>query len=312
MSSLEEKVINAYEEVKESVVTVSTIKLIDFIFTIRPIKGIGSGVIIDNNGYIVTNAHVISEYERIYVGLYGGERFEGKVIGIDRRSDIALLKVQGKGFKSAKLGDSSKLKVGQFVIAVGNPLTHIIGGPTMTFGVISGLRRTIRTKEKVFENLIQTDAAINPGNSGGPLVNLNGEVVGITTAMIPFAQGIGFAIPIDEVKEVTEQLVKYGKVRRPWVGIYGVSLTKPLAKQLGLPIEKGVLIIGVVEGSPAYRAGLRKGDVIVEVNNEPVENLEEFISKLKERRIGEWVRLALIRGSSKRLVITTLEEAPEY
>jgi len=302
---LEEKVIEAYEKVKDSVVSISAVAVADFLFFSQPVEGVGSGIVVDSGGLIVTNAHVVKGFSDVYVTLPAGYSYRATILGLDSRSDVALLKVPVTGLKAAKLGDSDKLRVGQFVVVVGNPFGKLLGGASVTFGVISGLGRTIKSKGRVFENMIQTDAAVNPGNSGGPLVNLDGEVVGMTTAMIPFAQGIGFAIPINEVKFVVNQLLKYGRVIRPWIGIYGVDLDKAMARYVGTRTPKGVLIVGVVEGSPAHRAGLVKGDVIVEVDGEPVSSVSDLRAALKRKRIGEYVRVRFYR---KRTVYSVLVE----
>lgn len=310
MENLEDKVVSAYDKVRESVVSISTVKILDFFFVTQPIEGIGSGFVVASDGLIVTNSHVVEGFERIQVTLPSGESFRASLLGLDRKSDIALLRIPAGGLKATELGDSDKLRVGQFVVAVGNPFSHILGGPTVTFGVISGLGRTIRARDRIFENLIQTDAAINPGNSGGPLVDLKGRVIGMNTAMIPFAQGIGFAVPINEVKMVVDQLAKYGRVVRPWIGIYGATLTRPLARQIGATVDRGVVVVEVVAGSPAHRAGIRRGDVIVGLSGEPVNTMEELRAKLRSRQIGEMVRLDIVRGDRKVSLITTLKPEP--
>ncbi|RLF05787.1 MAG: trypsin [Thermoprotei archaeon] len=305
---LQEKVILAYNKVVKSVVSIHTMRIFEFFFISQPIEGIGSGVIVDSNGLIVTNAHVISGFEQIHVTLPNGETLPARIVGMDYISDIALLKIEGR-VEPGELGDSDRLHVGQFIITVGNPFGHILGGPTLTFGIISGLNRTIRAGGRIFENLIQIDAAINPGNSGGPLVDLDGKIIGITTAMIPFAQGIGFAIPINEVKYFTRQLIEYGRIIRPWIGIYGATLESSLAVHLGIPVKNGVVIMGVVRGSPADRAGLQRGDVIISIDKIPVNNINDLRRILRSKRVGDYLLVEFYRGARLFSVIVNVEEA---
>ncbi len=308
--SFQDSIINAYEKIRKSVVSISSTKIIDFLFFSQPVKGIGSGVVIDENGLIVTNAHVVKGFEKLEVTLPSGESYKASIVGMDRRNDIALIRIPKDGIEPAELGDSDTLRIGQLVIAIGNPFSHILGGPSVTLGIISGLDRTIRAGDIVFENLIQTDAAINPGNSGGPLVDLEGRVIGITTAMIPFAQGIGFAIPINEVKYIVEQLLKYGKVYRPWIGIYTVDLNPMLAREIGAPIDKGALIVGVVPGSPAHYAGLRRGDIVLKVDDTEIKKASDLASSIRRKGIGNRILLTVARGYAKYTVEVTIEGAP--
>ncbi|MEM3641765.1 MAG: trypsin-like peptidase domain-containing protein, partial [Candidatus Bathyarchaeia archaeon] len=257
MSSFDEKgVLDILEKVSKSVVNISTIKLVHHIFyQVVPVKGMGSGTIIDSKGYILTNNHVVGGSEKISVTLWNNEVLEGRLVGSCTAHDIAVVKVDREGLQAAELGDSDKLRVGQRVYAIGNPF-GLAGGPTITSGVISALNRTIESRSEMLENLVQTDAAINPGNSGGPLVTLDGKVVAISTAIIPFAQGIGFAIPINSAKNCANEIVTNGISARPWLGIIGLSLTQEMARYYGLPVDRGVLVTKVVDGSPADRAGL--------------------------------------------------------
>ncbi|MEM1531926.1 MAG: trypsin-like peptidase domain-containing protein [Nitrososphaerota archaeon] len=294
----EDTITSVIEKIMVSVVNVSTIHLLQVSpFEIAPISGVGSGVIFDPNGYIMTNAHVVEAAQRINVTLYNGEVLSGEVIGKDIATDIAVIKVDRRGLQAAKLGDSSKLKVGQFVIAIGNPF-GLAGGPTVTMGVISALNRNMQTRFGLMEGLVQTDAAINPGNSGGPLVNLAGEVVAITTAIIPFAQGIGFAIPINTAKRVVEDIMEVGYVRRPWLGIVGVSLNPTISTYYNFPVDEGVLVYRVAPNSPAYLAGIREGDIIVAIDDKSVNSIEMLKKMIESKRVGAEVDVSLVRDVS--------------
>ena len=265
LSAFENQITGAVEKLSESVVSIDSVRVArDLGYGFIPIEGKGSGVIIDAKGYVVTNNHVIDGAARVQIHLKDGHSYVGEVVGADPATDIAILKVETENFPAASLGDSEKLKVGQIVLAMGNSL-GLQGGPTVSMGVISALGRPLPGADFIFEGLIQTDTAINPGNSGGPLADLNGNVIGINTAMIPYAQGVGFAIPVNTVKWATNQLFEKGRVVRPWLGIVGASLDKALARRYDLPAESGVLVVEVDPHGPAYEAGLRVGDVVVQI-----------------------------------------------
>jgi len=299
LPNFQESIIKAVEKVSPAVVNVSTVKLFhDFLFNIVPLKGIGSGFIFDSKGYIMTNYYVVENAEKVQILLSDGKLLTGKVIGIDPSMDIAIIKVFSKDLPEVELGDSSNLKVGQFVIAIGNPF-GLTGEPSVTFGVISSLNRSIKTEQGVIENLIQTDAAVNPGNSGGPLIDINGKVIGMTIAIIPFAQGIGFAIPINSIKQVLSDLINYGKVIRPWLGIVGITMNKALAKYFDLLVDKGVLIIKVIEESPAFRYGLKVGDIIQAINGNEINSIEDLLKELQKRKPGEKIEAFIVRGTQK-------------
>lgn len=227
MSSTDEnKVLDIIEQISKSVVNISTVKLVHNIFyQAVPIGGMGSGTIIDSKGLILTNNHVVGGAERINVTLWNNEVLEGTIAGSCAVHDIAVVKVKGKDLQSAQLGDSDKLRVGQRVYAIGNPF-GLAGGPSVTSGVVSAINRTIESQRGLIENLVQTDASINPGNSGGPLVDVEGKVIAINTAIIPFAQGIGFATPINAAKNCTNGIVTEGIAKRPWLGIIGLTITR--------------------------------------------------------------------------------------
>ena len=237
----EEILINTIEKVSKNVVNIASIRMIsDQLFRIFPIEGVGSGIIIDNQGHILTNYHVVDHARRLKVTLNDGKTFNAKVIGTDKLTDLAVLKIENHdnnnaidSFSSIELGDSDSLRVGQIVIAIGNPF-GLTGGPTVTTGIISSLNRNIEFEEGMLE-LVQTDAAINPGNSGGPLVNTNGQVIAINTAKIPYAHGIGFAVPVNTAKTILQELIQYGKVKRPWLGISTIKISDRIARYYRSP-----------------------------------------------------------------------------
>lgn len=303
----------------------------DQLFRIFPIEGVGSGIIIDSQGHILTNYHVVDHARRLKVTLHDGRTFNAKVIGTDKLTDLAVLKIElnSKSFDDsnnndtdtdyhdnksmtsvpfAKLGDSDILKVGQIVIAVGNPF-GLTGGPTVTTGIISSINRNIEFEDGVLE-LVQTDAAINPGNSGGPLVNTSGEVVAINTAKIPYAHGIGFAIPVNTAKKVLEELIQYGKVNRPWLGISTIKITGRIARYYRLPTNEGALVVKVEEYSPAADAGIRPGDIIEEIDDKRIEEITELSSQIKKKKINEKTLLSVNRYGRRFNVSVILENQP--
>ncbi|MDP9380057.1 MAG: trypsin-like peptidase domain-containing protein [Chloroflexota bacterium] len=281
-----------------------------------PRRGVGSGVIYDPRGYILTNNHVVAGAEMITVVLPDGRRFKGRVVGRDPRTDLAVLKINGQRLPTAPLGESSKLEVGEWVVAIGNAL-GLPGGPTVTAGVVGALDRAIEEPNGVsLTDLIQTDAAINPGNSGGPLVNLRGEVVGINTAgaVSPSgaqAPGIGFAIGIDRAKAIAEQLVEQGRIIRPYLGLLPVTVTPAIAARAGLPVERGVAVAQVEPGTPAARAGLSERDVIVSVGGKNVRTEQELRQAIEARRPGDSIELTVVHPNGRRERVTVeLAESP--
>lgn len=306
---LQRKVIEVYSKVLPSVVGVSTLRVIDFLFTQAPITGFGSGVAVDR-GIIATNSHVVEGFERITVTTPDGESYPAEIVSEDPQWDIAFLRVDGADLQPARLGDSDRVQIGQFVTAIGNPFGQLLGGPSLTFGIVSGVGRTLRVEGKVYENMIQTDAAVNPGNSGGPLVNLDAEVIGITTAMIPFAQGIGFAIPVNEVRWALEQVRRFGRIVRPWIGVYGLDVTPMVALQLGLREPGGVLVVRIAAGGPAHRAGIRPGDVLLSADGRRLKGVSDLIATLRERGVGESIELEVYRRGAVRKYVVRIEEAP--
>jgi serine protease Do len=309
-STIEDQVTSAVSKLEESVVSIGSVKLHrDNRFGIVPLEGQGTGVIVDERGYIATNNHVVDDSARVQVTLKDGRTFVGEVVGADRSTDVALIKVDADHLPAASLGDSEHLKVGQFVLAIGNAL-GLPGAPTVSLGVISALGRPLPGSSHILEGLIQTDASINPGNSGGPLVDLNGNVIGLNTAMIAFAQGVGFAIPVHTVKDVVDQILKNGRVIRPWLGVSGLDMSPAMARRYSLPVESGVLLAEIAEGSPAYEAGLRVGDILVQAEDREVKGMKDLLAALAGQPIGGTLRLSLLRTGRKYDTSVKLMEAP--
>jgi S1-C subfamily serine protease len=264
-------------------------------------EGSGSGVIIAPDGYVLTNSHVVEGTSAVEVSLSDGTSYSTELIGQDSATDLAVLRVPGSGLPIAHLGDSDKLRVGQLAIAVGNPLGF---QSTVTTGVISAMGRSLRSRSgRLIENIIQTDAALNPGSSGGPLVDSRGLVVGINTAIIQFAQGICFAIPVNTVRWVVSLLIREGKVTRGYLGIAGQSVPLPV-KVVGhfrLGQDTGVQVIGITPNSPAHVAGLREGDVIVSLGQNPIASVDDIHRLLSRDAIGNRLDLVLLRDWTIRL-----------
>lgn len=325
LGAFEKDIVAVVKKTMPAVVNISTVTLVeDFFFGIYPSSGVGSGFIIDPKGYILTNYHVVERARKIDVTLSEGKKYSGRVVGYDRRSDLAVIKIDADNLPYLPLGDSDKLEPGQFVIAIGNPFGL---NRTVTLGIVSALNRTIIEPNGVrLENLIQTDAAINPGNSGGPLINIKGEVIGINTAIKSDAQGIGFAIPINKAKQIAEKLIKEGKITYPWLGIRGYAITTDMLDYIRFPVQKGVVIAEVIPGGPADKAGLRGGnrviyvdstqiivggDIIVKIDGKPVESMEELRSEIQKRKVGDIVSITYVRGDKEYTVKIKLEAMPE-
>jgi serine protease Do len=268
--------------------------------------GLGSGFIISKDGYIVTNYHVVEGASKIKVFLTSRkDPYQAKLIGFDEQLDLAVLKINaGNNLPFLEFGDTNKLEVGSWVIAIGNPygLDH-----TVTVGVISAKGRPITIDGNQFKDLLQTDASINPGNSGGPLIDLNGKVIGINTAINAQAQGIGFAIPSSTVTQVLDQLINEGKVIRPWLGVYLQPVTKELAEYFGLDKPEGTLISAVSEGSPAHKAGLRRGDIILEYNEKKIKDIEQLQEEVANSKIDQKVVLLIFRDGKTQYVPLKIE-----
>jgi len=276
----------------------------------RTVQNLGSGVVIDAEGHILTNEHVVARASRIRVSLADGREFDAVLVGADPNNDIAVLKAQSE----EKLpwqppGQSGDLMVGEPVIAIGNPfgLSH-----TVTTGVISAINRSIRTDARVYHGFLQIDASINPGNSGGPLINAEGNLVGINTAVYGNAQGIGFAIPIDTAKRVVSELIEHGEVSPVWLGLEFQNLEPGLLEALELPADtRGALINRVRADSPAQRAGLRRGDVVTRIDGQPVDSARSFFERLEIATAGQELELTVLREGRARPMPVRAEEIPD-
>ncbi len=269
-------------------------------------QGQGSGFIIDEEGYIITNNHVVEGAEKIVVRLLDKRQFEAKVIGADPKTDIALIKIEADDLPYVVLGDSDKLKVGEWVMAIGNPFGL---GHTVTTGIVSAKGRTIGAGP--YDDFIQTDASINPGNSGGPLIDFRGEVVGINTAIIARGQGIGFAVPINLVKNIVGQIVDHGRVIRAELGVVIQPVTKEIAESFGLKKAEGALIAQVRPGSAAEKAGLRQGDIILEFNGRKVGDFNDLPKLVATQPVGSKAKVKIFRDGDIKTIGVTLGEMKE-
>ena len=269
------------------------------------VRGVGSGVIVERRGYIVTNHHVIEGAGRITVSLTDGRAFPAVVVGTDTTEDLAVLRIEGRDFPVAPLGNSSRLALGETVIAIGTP-AGVDGGPAVTVGVVSGLGRSMEEPGlPMLHDLIQTDAAINPGNSGGPLVDLTGRVVGINTALVPSAQGIGFALPVATLKPIVSQLIATGRMTRPSLGVVTVSLKPEMVDAADLPVRAGALVVAVEPGAADDPPSLQRGDVITALHGQQVNGLRDLRHALSHRRVGEVIHVQLWRDG-RALTIPTV------
>lgn len=305
----EQVVINVVKRVRPSVVNINTESRVETVFGVFPQQGAGSGVIVRPDGYILTNNHVVQGAATIKVTLLGGRVLTGRVVGTDPLADLAVIKVDSKDpLPAAQLGRSGDLQVGQMAIAIGNPFGL---GSAVTTGVVSALNRNIKAPTLIIENLIQTSAAINPGNSGGALVDSAGRVIGVNTAIIQNAQGIGFAIPSDVARVEMTQLISQGRVVRPWVGVvYGGEVDAATARAYNLGTDHGVLVRQSEPGSPAAKAGIQSGDIITAVDSDRIESWNDFVRDIVTRKVGDRVTLTLVRGHSQLHVTVGLAERP--
>lgn len=332
--TLEEKQnISVYEQTNEAVVNITTETMgINWFLEPIPLEGgSGSGSIIDSRGYVLTNGHVIDEATKVFVSLSDGSQYKAKVIGIDRETDLAVLKFEppkNMQLTTIKFGESERLKVGQRVLAIGNPfgLTR-----TLTVGIVSALGRPVQTEKNiVIKNMIQTDTAINPGNSGGPLLGADGRMVGINTMIYSTSgssAGVGFAVPVSTAKLVVAEIIKYGKVRRASIDAELVQLNASIASYAELPVEKGLLVSRVKKGSNAEQAGLRGGanavrygigkrasviylggDIITAIANQPITSLSDYYSILEDKKPEETIPITVLRGSKTLTLNLTLSE----
>ncbi|MGE5484039.1 MAG: S1C family serine protease [Ignavibacteriales bacterium] len=269
----------------------------------------GSGVIFDSNGYIVTNNHVIEGSRELKVFLSDGRVLDGTVVGADPPTDVAVVKVNAQGLPAAEFGDSDALKIGELAVAIGNPLGMEFKS-SVTQGVISGKDRTLQIGEQTFR-LIQTDAVINPGNSGGPLANAAGQVIGINTIKIESAEGMGFAIPINTVRGIINELLSKGRVARPWLGI--TLIDKPTAQKYGydIALDKGIYVVDVIAGGPAARAGIRKDDIMEALDGKEITDASALKAILSTHRVGDTVAATVRRGSKALTIQIVLGEMPK-
>lgn len=273
----------------------------------RERRSLGSGVIVDRRGYILTNNHVIEQADEIEVRLSDKRKYTAQVIGKDPKTDLAVIKIQAPDdLPVARLGDSARIRIGEWAIAIGNPFGL---DQTVTVGVISAVGRS-DVGIATYEDFIQTDASINPGNSGGPLVNLNGEVIGINTAIVATGQGIGFAIPISMAREIKDRLIAQGKVVRGWLGVGIQELTEELAAQFGVKPGDGVLVGNVMKDSPAERGGLRPGDIIQEFNGVKIGNVHQLQREVARSPVGSEARLRVLREKQPTTLAVMLGEQP--
>lgn len=269
-------------------------------------QSLGSGFLISSDGYIFTNNHVVEKAEKIIVKLSDGRQFDAKVVGRDAKTDIALIKIKAEKLPAAEIGDSEKVRVGDWVIAIGNPfgLEH-----TMTAGIVSAKGRVIGAGP--YDNFIQTDASINPGNSGGPLFSLDGKVIGINTAIVAQAQGIGFAIPINMAKSILPDLKAKGKVTRAWLGISVQDVTEDMAKVLKLKSREGAIITETFKDDPADRAGLKPGDVVTEINGKKIKDSHELLLTIASLPVGEKITVKVVRDGKEMTFYVTVTERKE-
>ncbi len=322
LASRRDLVVEVVQKTSPAVVYIGTVQLVDGFRTRNPfqefsygereekraVEGLGSGVIVDAAGLIVTNEHVIRGASEIHVVLADGRQVDAEVIGSDADNDLAVLKVTAKGpLPFAKVGTSSDLMIGEKVIAIGSPFGL---KKTVTVGVVSAINRSFKADGRTFNDFIQTDASINPGNSGGPLLNVDGEVIGINSAIFASAQGIGFAIPADKVKRIVNELTAFGKIRPAWIGIDVQPMTAEIRKRLGWSRADGALVINVDPGSPAEQAGLQRGDIVTSVGATQVEDAEDFTVRLKSYPVKTPLSLSVFRGGQTLSIAVTPVEYP--
>ncbi len=282
------------DKVMNGVVNITVEKtLIDKYMNLEELRGSGSGFVISKDT-IVTNYHVVQDSEVVFVSTSDGRNLRGKIMDTDKTLDLAFINVENLNIEQLKLGDSDRLRVGEMVLAIGNPL-GVFGSPTVTMGIISATGRSVRAGSIMYENLIQTDAAINPGNSGGPLVNMDSEIIGITSAMIADAQGIGFAIPINILKIILSSLQKFGRIVKPSLGITGLSINQMIAENYKLPMDHGVWITGVIPNGAAHKAGLIKGDILLKFNDKELSSIEELKFLVATSEPGKEISISILR-----------------
>ena len=303
-------IVSAADRVGPAVVNIDIKQRLDSRRGPREVGGSGSGFVIAPDGFILTNGHVVHDANQIAVSLPDGREYPAQLVGDDPDTDLAVIRIDAPHLAHVRLADSESLRVGQVVIAIGNPLGF---QASVTAGVISALGRSMHAQSgRLIDNIIQTDAALNPGNSGGPLVNSAGEVIGVNTAMIRPAQGICFAIASNTAKFVAGWLIRDGKIRRSYIGVAGqnVPLHRRIVRFYNLPLETGVLVVSVEKDSPAQRAGLREGDLIIAFNEQPIGSIHELHKMLMGEQIGVEAKLLVIRHTEKLVLAITPAESP--
>jgi len=297
-------------KVMPSVVSINTEIIVRDIFNREYTEyAAGSGVIIDAEGYIVTNNHVIQDAQRVRVELTDGRTFPANIVGTDALTDLAVLKIDATDLSYAQLGDSSQLSIGDWAVAIGNALGE---GITATHGIISRLNVSVIVSGNTFRGLIQTDAAINPGNSGGPLVNIAGEVIGITSVKMAALgiEGMGYAISINSAEPIISDLIHQGYVIRPWLGVGLYTVTPDLAARYRFSVNNGAIIVELVPGSPADNAGLKKDDIIIQFDNQEITNVDDLIQAIHDSQIGQSVEIVFVRGEDTKTAWAILQESP--
>ncbi len=295
LDAFSQAVVRVVQRVAPAVVGLHVVRSLGMPQRVAEVPGAGSGFLITPDGYILTNSHVVHRARRIVVSLADGTELPGELVGEDPATDLAVVRVQATGLPAAELGDSDRLQVGQLVIAIGNPLGL---QASVVTGVVSALGRSLRGPDgRLIENVIQTDAPLNPGNSGGPLVDTRGTVIGVNTAIVAGAQGLSFAVPANTAQWVVGQLLREGRVRRAWLGIVGELRSVPgrYVPERGEPRAAGVAVLQVVEGSPAARAGLRAGDIIVSLDGVPLRSPTDLQRLLSRAPVGSTVTLGVVR-----------------
>lgn len=307
LTGIETAITSVVERATPSVVTIATVE-VRRADRAGPASGVGSGVVVRGDGLVVTNYHVVARARSAEVVFADGRRAQAEFVGGDPGFDLALLRVPLRDLAPLPLADSDALKVGQLAIAIGSPFGHVLQGPTVTVGVVSALRRSLPVGRGATDGLIQTDAPINPGNSGGPLLDTRGEAIGINTAIIPYAQGIGFAVPSNAVRDAVDELLAFGRVVHPWVGVAGLTVTPPVAERFQLPEPDGVVVVGVEPASPAHRAGLVEGDVLVEVDGRRLATVEDLRMRVRTKKPGEALEATFVRRGRRKAVTIRVAE----
>ena len=297
------------EDIEDAVVSISVEAVSRGVFMDFNDEGAGTGMVIRPDGYIVTNYHVIQGAHDIKINLWNGDAHDAAIVGYDRITDLAVLKIDAENLTTIKMGDSDVINVGDWVVALGNALA-LKGGPTVTLGIVSARDRTVSTERGDLYGLIQTDAAINDGNSGGPLINLRGEVVGINTAILRRAQGIGFAVGSSAAQPIIDTLIEDGRVVRPLIGLTGADVTAARANQLGLNVREGIIVTRMTEDGPAHSAGIRPGDVITKLNDIPTPDMANFLSLLWTFDVGQEIQVEYVSENETYTTTVTLVERP--